>query len=722
MSSRAGITRREFVETSAGLVIAFYLPSRRAAAPDPADAGFAPNAWLQIGPDGIVTLTVDKSEMGQGSQTGLAMMLAEELEADWATVRLGPVPENPAGWSRRMSTGGSTAIRTSWEPLRKAGAVAREMLISAAAATWGVERATCHAEQGAVIHTPTQRRLPYGKLAARAAQLPHPEAADVPLKDPKDFRLLGTRTPRLDTPAKVDGSAVFGIDVTVPGMLIASIERCPVFGGMLKRYDGAKAEALPGVRAVVALEPSAWTGRGGAWAAGCAAGVAVVADTYWHAVQGRRALDIEWDEGEAAALGSDGIRAEFARLAEQPGVEARKDGDAAGALAGAAKRVEAVYEVPFLHHATMEPMNCTAHVRADGCDVWAPTQNQTRAQEVAAELTGLSKQRVRVHTTFLGGGFGRRLEPDFVSEAVRVSQAVGAPVKVIWSREDDVQHGFYRPATYNAFAAGLDAAGTPVAWTHRIVAPPILLKFGPLDKGIDRTLIDGAANLPYAIPNVVVDQVAVDLLPIPRGFWRSVGISQNAFVTECFFDEVAVAAAKDPYELRRALLADKPRHLRTLELAAEKAGWGTPLPAGRGRGIALAEWAPTTCAQVAEVSVTPDGNVRVHRVVCAVDCGPTVNVGQIEAQLQGGIVYGLTAALYGEITIERGRVKQSNFTDYPMLRLSEMPVVEVHVVPSSDKQGGIGEPSVGPIAPAVCNAIFAATGKRVRKLPIGKLA
>jgi len=378
--------------------------------------------------------------------------------------------------------------------------------------------------------------------------------------------------------------------------------------------------------------------------------------------------------------------------------------------------------VPFLHHATMEPMNCTAHVRADGCDVWAPTQNQTRAQEVAAELTGLSKGRVRVHTTFLGGGFGRRLEPDFVAEAVRVSQAVGAPVKVIWSREDDVQHGFYRPATYNKFAAGLDAAGTPVAWTHRIVAPPILLKFGPLDKGIDRTLIDGAANLPYAIPNVAVDQVAVDLLPIPRGFWRSVGISQNAFVTECFFDEVAAAAGKDPYELRRALLADKPRHLRTLELAAEKAGWGTPLPAGRGRGIALAEWAPTTCAQVAEVSVTPDGNVRVHRVVCAVDCGPTVNVGQIEAQLQGGIVYGLTAALYGQITIERGRVKQSNFTDYPMLHMNEMPVVEVHIVPSSDKQGGIGEPSVGPIAPAVCNAIFAATGKRVRRLPIGKVA
>ncbi len=714
------VTRREFVETSAGLVISFYLPARRGAAPNAIDTDFAPNAWLRIGADDVVTLTVDKSEMGQGSQTGLAMILAEELEADWAKVRLGPVPENPAGWSRRMSTGGSTAIRTSWDPLRKAGATAREMLISAAAATWNVDRSTCHAEQGVVIHTPTKRQLPYGKLAARAAQVPVP--SDAPLKDPKDFRLLGTRAPRLDTPAKVDGSAVFGIDVTVPEMLIASIERCPVFGGMLKRYDGAKAEALPGVRAVVALEPSPWTGRGGAWAAGCAAGVAVVADTYWHAVQGRRALEIEWDEGEAATLGSDGIRAEFARLAEQAGVEARKTGDAEAALAAATQRVEAVYEVPFLHHATMEPMNCTAHVRANGCDVWAPTQNQTRAQEVAAELTGLSKDRVRVHTTFLGGGFGRRLEPDFVAEAVRVSQAVGAPVKVIWSREDDVQHGFYRPATYNKFTAGLDAAGAPVAWSHRIVAPPILLKFGPLDKGIDRTLIDGAANLPYAIPNVLVDQVAMDLLPVPRGFWRSVGISQNAFVTECFFDEVAVAAKQDPFELRRQLLKDKPRHLRTLELAAEKAGWGSPLPSGRGRGIAIAEWAPTVCAQVAEVSVSADGSVRVHRVVCAVDCGPTVNVGQIEAQLQGGIVYGLTAALYGEITIERGRVKQSNFTDYPMMHINEMPVVEVHVVPSDDKQGGIGEPSVGPIAPAVGNAIFAATGKRVRRLPVGKLA
>ncbi len=712
------ISRREFVETTAGLVLSFYLPGRAVAAPATSDP-FAPNAWLGIDTDGIVTLTVDKSEMGQGSQTGLAQILADELEADWSKVRLGPVPENPAGWSRRMSTGGSTAIHGSWDLLRKAGATARQMLITAAAQTWDVDRTSCRAEAGAVIHTATKRRLSYGRLAARAATLAVPQ--DVPLKDPKDFRLIGTRATRLDTPAKVDGSAVYGIDVTVPGLLVASIERCPVFGGTVKRYDATKAKGMPGVRAVVELEPSPWTGKDGAWGVGCAAGVAVVADTYWHAFQGRKALEIEWNEGDAASLGSDGIRAELARLADQPGVEAKKVGDPAAALAAAAQRVEAVYEVPFLHHATMEPMTCTAHVQTDGCDVWAPTQNQTRAQEVAAELAGLPKEKVRIHTTFLGGGFGRRLEPDFVSEAVRVSKAVGAPVKVIWTREDDTQHGFYRPASYNRFAAGLDAAGNPVAWTHRVVGTPIRIKFGPLPKGLDGSLVDGAEDLPYVIPNLLVDQVAADFLPIPRGFWRSVGISHNAFVTESFMDEVATAAKQDPFELRRALLKDRPRHLRTLELVAEKAGWGTPLPAGRGRGIAFAEWQPTVCAQVAEVSVAPDGTVRVHRVVCAVDCGPAVNVGQIEAQIQGGIVYGLTAALYGEITIDRGRVKQSNFTDYPMMHINEMPVVEVHVVPSTEKQGGIGEPSVGPIAPAVCNAIFAATGKRIRKLPIGKV-
>ncbi|HEY6158623.1 MAG TPA: xanthine dehydrogenase family protein molybdopterin-binding subunit [Gemmatimonadales bacterium] len=714
------VTRREFIETSAGLVIAFHLPSRSIPAVD--DTSFSPNAWLRIGSDGIVTLTIDKSEMGQGSQTGLAMILAEELEADWTSVRLGPVPENPAGWSRTMRTGGSAAIRTSWEPLRKAGAAAREMLIDTAASTWKVDRASCRAERGAVVHTPSKRRLTYDKLVAKAAQLPVPK--DPPLKDPKDFRLVGTRMRRLDTPSKVDGSAQFGIDVKVPGMLVASIERAPMLGGRIRSVNAAAAKALPGVRHVVELEPSSWMGPKGGWAAGCAAGVAVVADSYWQAVTARRALQIEWDPGDAGALSSESVRSQLAALAAQPAVVAQTIGDAAAALAGAAKRIEAVYEVPFVHHATMEPMNCTAHVRADGggADIWAPTQNQEHAQKVAAQVTGLPVEQVRIHTTLSGGGFGRRLEPDFVSEAARVSKAVGAPVKVIWSREDDMRNGFYRPTSLNRFAAGLDAGGRLVAWTHRIAGTPLRLKFGPLEKRIDDSLVDGAVDLPYAIPNLLVDQATLELAAVPRGPWRSVGVSHNGFVTEAFLDEVAAAAGRDPFELRRELLHDKPRHRRTLELAADKAGWGTPLPAGRGRGIALAEWGPTTCAEVAEVSVGDDGAVTVHRVVCAVDCGQPVNVGQIEAQIQGGVVFGLSAALYGEITLDAGRVVQGNFDSYRVARLPEAPRVDVHIVPSSDPIGGTGEPGVPPIAPAVCNAIFAATGKRVRKLPIGKIA
>ena len=703
--------RRHFLQVAgaAGLMIAFRIPDRRGVVP------FAPNAWLQIGTDDVVTLTIDKSEMGEGNHTALAMLIAEELDADWTKVKIGAVPDNPAGWSRRMSTGGSTSVRTSWDILRKAGATARTMLVSAAAQTWGVEAAACSTQNGAVTHA--SHRLTYGALAQKAASLPVPE--NPPLKDPKDFRLLGKPTHRLDTPSKVNGTAQFGIDVRVPGMLVASIERASVFGGKVKTFDATRAKALPGVRHVVQIDGTPWTGTRGAWGVGNESGVAVIADTYWQAVQARQALQITWDEGPNAALGD--IAGKLGALAGGAGVTAKTVGDAAAALTGAAKKIDAVYEVPFLHHATMEPMNCTAHVRADGCDVWAPTQNQTRAQEVAAEAAGLPKEKVRIHTTLLGGGFGRRLESDFVAEAVRLSKAAGVPVKVIWSREDDTRHGFYRPATYNRLAAGLDAQNKPIAWTHHIVAPPILLKFGPLQNGIDATLIDGAADVPYAFPNVLVDQVAADLSGIPLGFWRSVGASQNAFVVECFMDEVAAAAGRDPYELRRELLQAKPRHLRTLELAATKAGWGTPLPAGHGRGIAIAEWEPTVCAEVAEVSVAPDGTVRVHRVVCAVDCGPVVNPDTLEAQMQGGVVFGLSAAMYGEITIENGRVKQGNFNDYPVLRMPEMPVVEVHIVPSTDALGGIGEPSVPPTAPAVCNAIFAATGKRIRRLPIGKV-
>src|SRR5437762_8597663 len=448
----SGVTRRDFVKTGAGLVIAFHLPPGVAPGSSPAAAGpgFAPNAWLRVGTDGIVTLTVDKSEMGQGSQTGLAMILAEELDADWSTIRLGPMPENPAGWSRTMRTGGSNAIRSSWEPLRKAGATARDMLVTAAAQAWKVDRTTCRAERGAVIHVPTGRRLTYGALAAPAAALPVP--TDAPLKDPKDFRLVGTRMTRLDTPGKVDGTALFGIDVKLPGMRVASIERSPVLGGRLERFNADRAKAMPGVRHVVALEPSSWMGANGAWAAGCAAGVAVVADTYWQALQARRAREIEWDEGDSGALDSPGGRAQLVALADRPGIVAQTIGDATAALTGAAKRLDATYDVPLLHHATLEPMNCTAHVRAGECDVWAPTQNQGDAQRVAAEVSGLPKEKVRIHTTPSGGGFGRRLEPDFVSEAVRVAQAAGVPVKVVWPREDDMRDGSYRPTSYTRFS------------------------------------------------------------------------------------------------------------------------------------------------------------------------------------------------------------------------------------------------------------------------------
>jgi isoquinoline 1-oxidoreductase beta subunit len=719
MSGRTGVTRREFLrsagEFGGALVITFHLPPRGASAAVQTQAALTPNGWLRIAHDGTVTLTLDKSELGQGTHTALAMIVADELEADWSKVRIGPMPENPAGWSRGMTTGGSTGVYTSYEILRKAGATGRAMLTSAAAATWQVDPSTCRAERGSVIHAPSRRRLTYGALVARAATLPVP--AEAPLKDPRDFRLIGTRQHRLEAPSKVDGSAVFGLDVKVPGMLVASIERCPVFGGSLARFNADRARAMPGVHHVVPLEGISWKGIRGAWGVGRAAGVAVVADSYWQAVQARRALDVEWDAGAAATLDSNGIRAELVRLSTGPAVRVRRDGDPSAAFATAAQRLDAEYETPFLAHMPMEPMNCTAHVRADEADVWVPTQNQTRAQQVAAEVAGLPVERVHLHSMYSGGGFGRRLESDFVAEAVALSKAAGAPVKVVWTREDDIQHDFYRPVTYNRLSASLDASGRPVAWTHRIVAPSIDVKFGPLQNGIDESLLTGARELPYAIANVQVDLVAVDL-PIPLGYWRSVGLTHNTFVTECFFDEVAAAAHQDPFELRRSLLAGKPRHLRALELAAERAGWGSPLPAGHARGIALCEWEPTTCAEVAEVSVAADGTVKVHRVVCAVDCGQAVNLAGLEAQMQGGVLFGLQAALYGRITLEGGRVEQGNFQDYRVLQMAEAPVVEVHVVPSSDRQGGIGEPPVGPIAPAVCNAIFAATGRRIRSLPI----
>jgi isoquinoline 1-oxidoreductase subunit beta len=704
------LTRREFLQSAsvagASLVIGFHLPlGRRASAATPP---FAPNAWLRIGTDGDVRILVARSEMGQGVATSLPMLVAEELEADWSKITIEFAPADPAYNNPlfgAQATGGSTSVRGSYVPLRQAGAAAREMLIAAAAQTWSVPKAECRAERGAVIHGPTGRRLSYGALAATAATLPVP--ADVPLKDPKDWKILGTRVQRLDTPAKVDGSAQFGIDVQVPGLLVALIARCPTFGGKVASFDATQAKAVPGVRHVVAVS----------------SGVAVVADGYWPAKKGRDALSVTWDEGANAAVSSATIASLLAQQVEQPGAVARHEGDADAALAAAAAKVEAAYDLPFLAHATMEPMNCTAYVRSDGVDIWAPTQFQTGAQQLGAGIGGVPPSQVKVHTTYLGGGFGRRFELDFIREALETSKAVQAPVKVIWSREDDIRQGQFRPVSHHRLRAGLDASGQPAAWTHRIVAPSIMARVFPntVKNGLDGEAVEGGVGMPYAVPNVHVDYLLTDT-GIPVGFWRSVNNSFNAFVVESFIDELAAAAKQDPVAYRRALLSKAPRHLGVVELAASKAGWGTPLPAGHARGIAVHKSFDSYVAEVAEVSIGSDGTPRVHRVVCAVDCGPVVNPGIVEAQMQSAIVYGLTAALFGEITIDRGRVQQSNFHDYLMLRMNGMPAVEVYIVPSTDSQGGVGEPGTPPIAPAVCNAIFALTGKRIRRLPVGKLS
>ncbi|MBI1954921.1 MAG: xanthine dehydrogenase family protein molybdopterin-binding subunit [Acidobacteria bacterium] len=707
------LNRRTFLKTSAagggGLVLGLYLPSflgmdKKAAA---ATALFEPNVWLKIGTDDSITIITSQLEMGQGVMTAMPMLVAEELDVDWNKVRTEWAPADRAYGNPQMGggqvTAGSRSTRGYWKPLREAGAAGRAMLVTAAAQTWGVPEDSCSTAKGEVIHQASGRRLRYGALVEKAATLPVPK--QVSLKDRKNFRLLGQPLARLDIPEKVNGSAVYGMDVKVPDMLVARVVRCPVFGGKVSTWNADKTKAVPGVRHVVPIS----------------SGVAVVADSFWAATRGVRALEIKWDEGANAKLSNAEIRRQFAEMAQKTGAVARNDGDVAVALSGAARTLDLVYEVPYLAHACMEPMNCTAAVRADRCDVWVPTQSQTSAHEMAAKVTGLPLQAVKVHTTYLGGGFGRRGEADFVADAVETSKAIGQPVKVIWTREDDMQHDFYRPATYVRFWAALDGSGKPVAWMQRIVQPSLFMSRNPdsvrAAGGIDRTSIDGAAGLPYNIPNLRVEYVLYDP-GIPVGFWRSVGNSVNGYVTEAFFDEVAAAAGKDPYELRRQLLDKAPRHKAVLELAAEKAGWGQPLPKGRFRGIAVHESFGSFVAQVAEVAVAPDGNVRVHRVVCAVDCGEIINPDTIKAQMEGGIIYGLTAALQGEITIENGRVAQSNFHDYPMLRLNEAPETEVYIVPSTESPGGIGEPGTPPIAAAVVNALYAATGKRIRRLPI----
>ena len=700
---KAELSRREFLYdttlATAGLVIGISLPANSTVLNAKTPVSFQPNAWLQIDPEDNVTIWVAKSEMGQGVRTSLPMIVAEELDADWTQVRIEPALANAAKYGNQ-TTGGSTSVRTSWEPLRKAGAQARAMLVAAAAQEWGVAPDSCRTEKGSVIHDASGRRARYGSLAAAAANLPVPEKPV--LKNIKDFSLIGKSLPRLDIPSKVDGSAQFGVDVRVPGMLFAVVARCPVFEGKPAHFDATRAKAVKGVRAVTLIS----------------SGIAVVADSTWAAMEGRKALDITWNYGPHADLSSAEIKRGFVRLAAGPAAVARAEGDAEAALKRSARTLEAVYEVPFLAHATMEPMNATADVRRGSCEVWAPTQAPGVAQQVAAKIAGLPQENVKVHTVLLGGGFGRRAEGDFVADAVETSKAVGTPVQVLWTREDDMQHDRYRPASYHVMRAGLDADGRLIAWTHRVVAPSISGQRGEkLDGGLDHGAVDGAADLPYAIPNLRVDYVMANT-PVPVGYWRSVYASQTAFANECFLDEIAVATNRDPVKLRRDLLRGAPHHLAVLELVAQKSGWNRPLPPGRFRGLAVHSSFHSYVAQVAEVSLEADGTPRVHRVVCAVDCGLPINPAGIVSQMQSGIVLGLSAALRGRITIDEGRVQESNFDDYQVVRLAEMPPIEVHIVQSTEPPTGTGEPGVPPIAPAVANAVSAARGHRVRELPL----
>lgn len=681
------------------------------------------DAWVRIGSDGRVRLILAKSEMGQGVTTSLPMILAEELAVDWKQVSIEQAPTNPNLYD--LGTGGSSSVRTSWLPLRQAGAAARTMLVQAAANHWSVNPNTCRAEQGAVVHGPRTKRLPYGELVAAASKLPIPDFAKVALLNPTEFRLVGTDIPRADIPGKVDGSGVFGMDVRVPGMLYAVVARCPVFGGRVRRVDSTRAKAVVGVKHVVEIPavPEAHT----------AGGVAVVAENTWAAMRGRDALEIEWDEGEHAQESSASLRQQFDELVSRPGVTVvRNDGDAEAALASAGQRIEATYEVPFQNHSPMEPMNATVHIRKDGAEAWLPSQGPQWGQDAIAKISGLPADKVVVHTTLMGGGFGRRYHADFVAEAAQISKAVEAPIKVVFTREDDTQHGFYRPASLHKLSGAVDVKGLPSAWRHRMSSVSIDGYWTPPDKAKPASSeVGGAANLGYAIPNLRMEYSPAKS-GVPVMWWRSVEHSTNGFVTECFLDELAAAGKVDPLELRLRLLAE-PRKVRvpadneiildtsrlraTLELAAAKAGWGKPLPAGRGRGVACHFSFDTYVAEVAEVTVA-NGAVRVDRVVAAVDCGRVVNPDGARAQIEGGIVYGLTAALKSAITIDRGRVEQSNFDNYEMLRIDEAPVIEVHFVKSDAPPTGTGEPGLPPAAAAVMNAVFAATGRRVRRLPV----
>jgi isoquinoline 1-oxidoreductase subunit beta len=709
-------SRRAFLKTAAataaGLTIGFHWsgPLSRALADTSKD--FAPNAFLRIAPNNSVTVIAKHLEMGQGTYTGLATIVAEELDADWAQIRVESAPADASKYANLafgtiQGTGGSSAMANSWMQLRNAGATARAMLVAAAAAEWNVPPASLTIERGVVRHAPSNRQATFGDLAAKAASQPAPDK--VALKDPKDFKLIGQKLPRVDIPGKTNGTAQFTIDVTFPNMLVAVLQRPPLFGATAKSFDATATKAVPGVVDVLQVPR----------------GVAVVAKSFWAAKLGRDALKVAWDDSKAEKRSTAAIMAEYRTLAEQPGKPARKEGDAAAALKGAAKLITATYEFPYLAHAPMEPLDAVVKLDADSCEIWCGDQFQTVDQGNAAATAGLKPEQVKIHTLLAGGSFGRRanMGSDYIVEAVSVAKALGAngiPVKLQWTREDDIRGGLYRPLYLHRLEAALDNNGQLVGWQHRIVGQSIIAGTAfaavMVKDGIDGTSVEGAANLPYAVPNMSVELSTTET-GVPVLWWRVVGSSHAAYATEAFIDEIAHAAGKDPFAFRQAMLEHHPRHKAVLELAAKAAGWGSPLPKGKGRGIAVAEAFGTYVAQVAEVTVAPNGKVKVDRVVCAVDCGTPINPDVITAQMEGGIGFGLGAALYGAITLKDGQVEQTNFDAYQVLRIDEMPKVEVHIVPSPEAPTGVGEPGVAPVGPAVANAVFAATGKRLRVLP-----
>ncbi|MFV0934390.1 xanthine dehydrogenase family protein molybdopterin-binding subunit [Pseudomonas jessenii] len=717
MNSINALSRRGFLKSSAmlggGLVVAFAMPGAHRFAMGAENQGnvFAPNAFLRIGNDNSVTVLLGHSEMGQGIWTGLTMLIAEELDADWTKIRVEHAPASAAdyglpGFGGMQITGGSTSTWMEFDRYRQAGAAARLMLIDAAAKRFNVAPSEIHTESGVVMAG--EHRATYGELADDAGQLPRPDPASIKLKDAKDWRLIGKPTQRLDTPEKITGRAKFGMDVQFDGLMTAMVARSPTFGGSVKSFEGAEALAIPGVHKVVQVPT----------------GIAVIADHFWAAKLGRDALKIEWNPGPNAGLDSQALLENFRKLATTPGLNAGQAGDTQAALAKAAKKIDVEYSVPYLAHAPMEPLNCTVSITKDKCEIWTGTQFQTLDQMVAGKITRLKPEQVEIHTEFLGGGFGRRANPtsDFVSEAVYVAKAAGAPVKTVWAREDDIRGGYYRSAFLHHARIGLGADGLPLAWKHVMVGQSIMagtsLEASMVKDGIDKTSVEGVADSPYleGLANHQIElhspQTGISVL-----WLRSVGHTHTAFVMESLIDELATAAGKDPVEYRRTLLKDHPRHLGVLNLSVEKANWTAPLPDGHALGVAVHESFGSYVAQVAEVS-QENLAIRVHRVVCAVDCGIAVNPQSIAAQMESCITFGLSFALHSKLTLKDGQVVQSNYHDYRVLRLNEMPVVEVHIVPSRDKPGGIGEAGVPPMAPAVANAVFALTGQRLRELPL----